>query len=134
LLTAFTTTELGTTVCREGAAVPVIGLAHGDYLITVRNESQSLLTNMVKKSSGWVLKVGQGGVLLCGLGYLRVWQRADPHHRTIAVPPGLYSVDVLAGTTRTGEWAIDFVVVAHTTQPVFSAALDVPIDFYPDET
>lgn len=133
LLEAFTSTDLGDLVCREGAIVPVLGLAHGDYVVAVRDASPPALTAPHKTSTGWVLEVPDAPLLLCGLGYLANWNPEDARHRRVPVPKGMYSVQFSAGFTAEGDWGIDFLLIQREAKPEFHASLDVPFDVYLDE-
>jgi hypothetical protein len=103
LLQAFMSTDLGNRVCAEGAIVPVVGLAHGDYMVGLRDSPPALLGDARKTSSGWVLRNDDDALLLSGLGYLADWDPMHPTHRRIVVPSGHYAVSFSGGLTVDAE-------------------------------
>jgi hypothetical protein len=126
LLTAFSTSEIGDTVCRVGAAVPVIGLTGEYHDVLVRDAPPSLLRDRTRTSPGWVLRVEDAPLVLCGLGWLGSWKPDHPQHRRISVPPGFYQVEIAGGVVggppqAPETWGIEFVLSRGPGDPKYSA-------------
>ena len=132
LLTLFTSSEIGATVCRRGAVVPVIGLAQGGHDVSVRNTPPSMLSDVRKTSTGWVLRAGAAPTLLCGLGYLSAWDPEHVQHRKLTVPSGLYAIEFSGGFSAEGRWGIDFLVTPTDKEPDEPPGLEVAFDLYLD--
>jgi hypothetical protein len=126
LLELYTASDAGDAVAAEGVAIPVLGVEPGYYAITIRTESDSspLSDPPFDMSTGWVLQVSSGEVVLAGVGYLKNWDPEHPKLRRVALEPGWYSVDIFVGAATNGDdFALDFVLRACAARPQFSADL-----------
>jgi hypothetical protein len=89
------------------------------YDVILREGPPSNLSRIHNASPGWILQVDDG-IVVCGLGYLLHWNPVHRKHRRIAVPQGLYEVEVLGGEIAPDRWGIEF-VLTRTATPRYSA-------------
>lgn len=107
-------------------AIPVLGLEPGYYAVTLRTGSgpSPLSLPPFDTSSGWLLHVSSGEVVVAGVGYLKNWEPGHPKLRRVGLERGWYSVDIVVGSATNGDdFALDFVLRACATRPQFSADL-----------
>jgi hypothetical protein len=133
LLGLYASTEIGDQVARAGLAIPVMGVAAGDYTLVVRPEtSPTLLAGPPRlRSAGWVLHVRAEELCLCGAGYLTRWDPTHPRVLRPRVPPGWYEVAIHGGLGA-GEpppWMIELLLRPVAEPPSFRADLGTTFDF-----
>lgn len=138
LLARFARSEDGDRVCREGVAIPMIGVEAGDYTIIVRDAAlQSMDQHPRLRSSGWILGTETGKLIFCGLGYLTDWEPDHPRHAHVEVPPGWYRVEITGHVVHDGtsaeEWEYQLALSLTREKPVFSADLTTRFGLSPGE-
>ncbi|MGB4812823.1 MAG: hypothetical protein WBP13_10160 [Methylophilaceae bacterium] len=125
LLSLYTTTSTGESVAQAGVALPILGVEAGFYSIVLRDTSApSLLHNTHNKSSGWVLHVTSGTVVICGIGYLMNLNPNGNAIRHVSIPIGWYSIQISIGDAfNTDDFALEVSLLPCSQQPVFTADL-----------
>lgn len=124
LLELYATSNVGDAVTAKGVAIPVLGLEAGYYSVTLRTMSGAspLAQPPLDMSTGWLLHVSSGEVVVAGVGYLKNWDPKHPKVRRVLLEPGWYSLDIVVGyATNDDDFALDFVLQACTSPPQFSA-------------
>jgi hypothetical protein len=137
LLKLYSTTEAGDSVSKSGVVIPILGLDPGYYSVTLRASSAEspLAGPALRSSSGWILRVVSGCVVVAGIGYLKRWNPDHPKIRRFSVPSGWYSVTIYLSACSNehgNDFAIDLELVPQCSPPRFSANLNS--DFGSDET
>lgn len=138
LLARFARSEDGDRVCREGVAIPMIGVEAGDYTILVRDaDLPSTDQHPRLRSTGWILGTETGKLIFCGLGYLTHWDSEHPRHARLEVPPGWYRVEITGHVLHEGtsaeEWQYELAPSFTREKPVFSADLKARFGLFPGE-
>ncbi len=126
LLALYSTTDTGDAVSRMGVAIPVLELDPGYYSVTLRASSarSRLAGPALRSSSGWILQVVSGSVVIAGIGYLKKWNPDHPKIRRFSVPSGWYSVTISLGVgSQEDDFALDLELVPQRSRPQFSADL-----------
>jgi hypothetical protein len=133
LLELYVTTDAGDAVSSSGVAIPILGLDPGYYSVIIRANSvrSQLAGPALRSSSGWILQVISGCVVVAGIGHLKRWDPDHPKVRRFSVPSGWYSVTVYLGSCLQGDdFALDIELVPQRSRPPFSA--DPNSDFSSD--
>jgi hypothetical protein len=134
LLALYATTDAGDAISNCGVAIPILGLDPGYYSVTLRASSAKspLAGPALRSSSGWILQVASGCVVVAGIGYLKRWNPDHPKIRRFSVPSGWYSATIYLGSClQEDDFALDIELVPQRCAPRFSA--DLNSDFSSDD-
>jgi len=126
LLELYSATDTGEAVSSSGVAIPVLGLDPGYYSVTLRDNSarSQLAGPVLRSSSGWVLQVVSGIVVVAGIGHLKRWNPDHPNIRRFSVPSGWYSVTISLGAgSQEDDFALELELVPQRSRPRFTADL-----------
>ena len=128
LLTAFTTTDLGTQLSEEGVVIPLTGILGEYYHFSIHNQQtdRPYLTEnqIVIKSDGWILESRKGELTVCGIGYLKQFDsdyfaHADKFIR-LPILPGWNEVTITGGIDDSERLVYELSVVNKSDKPLFS--------------
>lgn len=142
LLETFTAHGSGAALCREGLMVPAFGVEAGFYTVLIRStetEGAFMPLTHIAYAAGFLIGTVTGDLAVCNTDRLS----RNPHRtedpasveRAVHVPPGWYSVTVVAGIREADDqgdegWICAFLLDPQESQPELTADLSTTLSFF----
>lgn len=140
LLEILTTTNFGTQVSEEGAAIPISGITGDYYYIAATDASVNnryLSEEQIRiRSKGWVLESESGEIMVCGIGYLKrfdenFFMTTDKFPR-LSITKGWNEIEIVGGIDADGRAVYEILARAVSSKPYFSANFEDVVNFVPE--